>query len=235
MPWCCCCVQRRKQKLLDKKRRKELKKGSRVGEDAAPEEAPTSSLAGDGFRAAAVEVATPVANKVSKRSKRIEKEALLEKQAKMDKLQSRIESDSMRLRNLQISSRGDDGSSTTITTVVMNTSNPASASHSHSASTKQHQAVVATGSNRYGEKSHQQLVDMLTKPYADTHHLPSPQQRPVESSSHQHSDSSSTQKAQSCNTCGGSFPDAIHYRMHFRSFYSLYCCCVLVFIFSYLT
>lgn len=210
-------MQRRKQKLLDKKRRKELKKGSRVGEDAAPEEAPTSSLTGDGLRAAAaVEVATPVANKVSKRSKRIEKEALLEKQAKMDKLQSRIESDSMRLRNLQISSRGDDGSSTTTTTVVMNTSNPA-------------------GSNRHGEKSHQQLVDMLTKPYADTHHLPSPQQRPVESSSHQHSDSSSTQKAQSCNTCGGSFPDAIHYRMHFRSFYSLYCCCVLVFIFSYLT
>jgi len=227
-------VQRRKQKLLDKKRRKELKKGSRVGEVAAPEEAPTSSLAGDSLRAtaAAAGVATPVANKVSKRSKRIEKEALLEKQAKMDKLQSRIESDSIRLRNLQISSHGDDGSSTTITTVVMNTSNPASASHSHSASIKQHQA---TGSNRYGEKSHQQLVDMLTKPYADTHHLPSPQQRPVESSSHQHSDSSSTQKAQSCNTCGGSFPDAIHYRMHFRSFYSLYCCCVLVFIFSYLT
>ena len=225
-------MQRRKQKLLDKKRRKELKKGSRVGEDAAPEEAPTSSLAGDGFRAAAIEVATPVANKVSKRSKRIEKEALLEKQAKMDKLQSRIESDSMKLRNLQISSRGDDGSSTTTTTVVINTSNPASAFHSHSASTKQHHAVAATGSNRNGEKSHQQLVDMLTKPYADTHHLPSPQQRPVESSSHQHSDSSSTQKAQSCNTCGGCFPDAIHYRMHFRSFYSLYCCCVLVVIFS---
>lgn len=231
-------MQRRKQRLLDKKRRKELKKGSRVGEDAAPEEAPTSSLAGDGFRAAAAaEVAAPVANKVSKRSKRIEKEALLEKQARMDKLQSRIESDSMRLRNLQISSRGDDGSSSTIAT-VMHTSNPASASHSHSTSSKQHQAAAATGSNRNGEKSHQQLVDMLTKPYADTHHLPSPQQqpqRPDENNSHQHSDSSSTQKAQSCNTCGGSFPDAIHYRMHFRSLYSLYCCCVLVVILSHLT